>query len=137
MSMLNKLIVEVKDAWVSYPGIAGFEVQLAYHSRPRLVKMRKDCMITKIDRKTRVPMEVLDEDRFVEEFANSMIKGWKGLTLEGLQDLLAMNLSDQDLTAEVPYTKEDALILVKNSSEFETWLNEVVFDLQNFRTKGD
>ena len=27
-------------------------------------------------------------------------------------------------------------LLVENSSEFDNWLNEVVFDLENFRTGG-
>jgi hypothetical protein len=30
---------------------------------------------------------------------------------------------------------ENAQQLVENSSEFDNWLNEVVFDLENFRSK--
>ena len=33
------------------------------------------------------------------------------------------------------FSGENAQILVENSSEFDNWLNEVVFDLENFRTK--
>ena len=33
------------------------------------------------------------------------------------------------------YSQENAVVLVENSSEFDNWLNEVVFDLENFRTK--
>ena len=33
------------------------------------------------------------------------------------------------------YTEENAQLLVENSSEFDNWLNEVVFDLENFRSK--
>ena len=33
------------------------------------------------------------------------------------------------------HTLENALVLVENSSEFDNWLNEVVFDLENFRSK--
>ena len=33
------------------------------------------------------------------------------------------------------YTFDNALVLVENSSEFDNWLNEVVFDLENFRSK--
>ena len=32
------------------------------------------------------------------------------------------------------FTEENAQQLVENSSEFDNWLNEVVFDLDNFRT---
>jgi hypothetical protein len=33
------------------------------------------------------------------------------------------------------YTPDNAQVLVENSSEFDNWLNEVVFDLENFRSK--
>ena len=33
------------------------------------------------------------------------------------------------------YTEDNAKILVENSQEFDNWLNEVVFDLDNFRNK--
>ena len=32
------------------------------------------------------------------------------------------------------YTEENAHVLVENSTEFDNWLNEVVFDLEHFRT---
>ena len=39
--------------------------------------------------------------------------------------------------AEVDYSKENAEVLVTNSAEFDTWLNEVVFDLDNFRSQRE
>ena len=44
---------------------------------------------------------------------------------------------DQDLQAEVEFSEENAEILVTNSAEFDTWLNEVVFDLDNFRSTSE
>ena len=32
------------------------------------------------------------------------------------------------------YSQENARVLVENSNEFDNWLNEVVFDLENFRS---
>ena len=34
----------------------------------------------------------------------------------------------------LPYTEENAQQLVENSNEFDNWLNEVVFDLEHFRS---
>ena len=34
------------------------------------------------------------------------------------------------------YSEENAKLLVENSQDFDNWLNEVVFDLENFRTQG-
>ena len=33
------------------------------------------------------------------------------------------------------FSEENAQQLVENSSEFDNWLNEVVFDLENFRSE--
>jgi hypothetical protein len=39
------------------------------------------------------------------------------------------------MSEELPYTAENAEVLVSSSTEFDTWLNEVVFDLENFRNQ--
>ena len=130
---LKKLMVDTKSAWIEYPGLDGFSVEVVNLSRKELTALRKRCTTTKFDRKTRQPVENLDEEKFVVEFAQASIKGWKGLTLEHLETLLLINSDGEDPKAEVNYSVENAEILVTNSSEFDTWLNEVVFDLDNFR----
>ena len=50
-----------------------------------------------------------------------------------LEDLLLVDLSDNDPDSELEYNQENAEQLVNNSTEFDNWLNEVVFDLANFR----
>ena len=42
-------------------------------------------------------------------------------------------MDGQDPESEVDYSADNAEQLVANSTEFDTWLNEVVFDLDNFR----
>ena len=37
---------------------------------------------------------------------------------------------------QMEFSEENAQILVENSSEFDNWLNEVVFDLENFRSRN-
>jgi hypothetical protein len=81
--------------------------------------------------------ETLDEDKFVVEFTLSTVKNWKGLTLENLSALLLIDTKGQDLSKELEYTVENAETLVSSSTEFDTWLNEVVFDLDNFRAKPE
>mgnify|MGYP003312237314 FL=1 len=89
----------------------------------------------KFDRKTRQPVENLDEEKFVTEFSAASIKNWKGLTLEHLETILLINSDGEDPKSEVNYSLENAEILVSNSAEFDTWLNEVVFELDNFRSE--
>ena len=52
---------------------------------------------------------------------------------DSLEALLLVDVADQDPETELPYTEENAETLVSSSTEFDTWLNEVVFDLDNFR----
>tara|TARA_R110002153_G_scaffold17823_2_gene62032 strand:+ start:787 stop:1236 length:450 start_codon:yes stop_codon:yes gene_type:complete len=134
---LKSLLVDSKTTWVEFPGLDGFEVELANLSRKELVNLRKRCVQNKFNRKTRAFEESLDENKFVKEFTNSTVKGWRGLKLEYLEDLLLVDLKGQEPTQELEYTAENAEQLVENSSEFDNWLNEVVFDLENFRTKKE
>jgi len=131
---LKSLLVDSKTTWVEFPGLGNFEVELANLSRKELVSLRKRCTTNKFNRKTRAFEETLDEEKFVKEFAESTVKGWKGLKLKFLEDLLLVDLTGKDRELEMEYTHENAQLLVENSSEFDNWLNEVVFDLENFRS---
>ena len=131
---LKKLMVDTKAVWIDFPGLEGFEVEVANLSRKELNGLRKKCITTKFDRKTRQAVEDLDEEKFVTEFTNAVIKNWKGLTLEHLETLLLVDIEGQDPKKELDYSQDNAETLVSSSAEFDTWLNEVVFDLDNFRT---
>lgn len=127
-------MVDTKAVWIDFPGLKGFEVEVTNLSRKELTGLRKKCTTTKFDRKTRQAVESLDEDKFVVEFTNAVIKNWKGLTLEHLETLLLVDIDGQDASKELEYSQDNAETLVSSSTEFDTWLNEVVFDLDNFRT---
>ena len=131
---LKQLMVDTKAVWVDFPGLEGFKVEVANLSRKELTSLRKKCTTTKFDRKTRQAVEEIDEDKFVSEFTNAVIKNWKGLTLEHLETLLLVDISSQDPKKELEFSEDNAETLVSSSTEFDTWLNEVVFDLDNFRT---
>ena len=133
---LKSLMVNTKSAWVDFAGLEGFSVEVANLSRKELQGLRKKCTTTKFDRRTRQAMEELDEEKFVNEFTLAVVKNWKGLKLEHLETLILVDISGKDPTEELKFTEENAEHLVANSSEFDTWLNEVVFDLDNFRSGG-
>jgi len=132
---LKSLLVDSKTTWVEFPGLDGFEVELANLSRKELVNLRKKCTTNKFNRKTRQFEDELNDDKFVKEFTRATVKNWKGLQLGYLEDLILVDLKGQDKKSEMEYSEENAQVLVENSSEFDNWLNEVVFDLENFRSK--
>jgi len=132
---LKSLLLDSKTTWVEFPGLIGFEVELANLSRKELVNLRKKCTINKFNRKTRQFEDELNDDKFVIEFTKATVKNWRGLKLDYLEDLLLVDLKGQNPDTQMDYSEENAQTLVENSSEFDNWLNEVVFDLENFRSK--
>jgi len=134
---LKDLMVDTKAAWLDFPGAPGFQVKVANLSRKELIALRKRCISQKFDRKTRQMIEDLDEEKFITEFTKATVKGWSGLKLKYLEDLILVDLKDQDLELELEYDEEQAQVLVQNSTEFDNWINEVVFDLANFRRAGE
>ena len=131
---LKSLLVDSKTTWVEFPGLDGFEVELANLSRKELIALRKRCTQNKFNRKTRAFEEVLDDDKFIKEFTEATVKSWKGLKLSYLEDLVLVELGNNKPNSLLPYTDENAQQLVENSNEFDNWLNEVVFDLDHFRS---
>ena len=134
MTVLNlkSLIKEDNLIKIDYPDLEGFELSLGYLSRAEMLKIRKKCTVTKINKKTRQPEENLDEDKFTEAYIESVIKGWKGLKVSYLSELVPIDTTGVDTNEELPYTQENAKELMKNSTYFETWIGEVVGDVTNF-----
>ena len=93
---LKSLLVDSKTTWVEFPGLDNFEVELANLSRKELVALRKRCTTNKFNRKTRGFEETLDDDKFLKEFTSATVKGWKGLKLAYLEDLVLVELGSND-----------------------------------------
>ena len=131
---LNKIAVKTKVAEVEFPGIDGFKVKIAAITRTLSKKLKEDSEITTIDKKHRVPVKEINEDIFVEKFAELAIKGWSGLKYKHLPDLMLVDLTDvEDVEDLVEYSQENAVSLLSNSPTFDTWINDQVFDLEQFR----
>ena len=121
-----------KTVTIDFPGYEGFTVDLCHLSRDELIKLRKRCLVNKFNKKSHVAEEVLDDDKFLTEYCKSIIKGWKGLKFRYLEELLLVETDDLDPDSELEYSKENAEVLMKNASVFDTWVTETVGDLENF-----
>ena len=121
-----------KTVTIEFSGYTGMTVDLCYLAREELLKLRKKCVTTKFNKKTRQPEEILYEDRFLTEYVNSVVKGWSGLKYRYLEELLLVDVADLDPDDELLYTQDNAELLMKNSNEFDTWVTETVGDLENF-----
>lgn len=125
-------MVPSKSVEVEYPGMPGFKVNLAFLSRETLLNIRKKS--TKTSFKNRQATEEFNEDLFLQLYVENAVKGWAGFKLAYLEQLAPVDLSGQDMDAELEYTQENALYLMKNSSNFDGFISEQVSDLGNFST---
>jgi len=129
---LASLMTSSKTVAVDFPGFSGMSVDLCYLAREELVKLRKRCLSTKFNKKTHQAEETLDDDKFLTEYCKAVIKGWSGLKYRYLEELLLVDIGDLDPDSELLYTQENAELLMKNATSFDTWVTETVSDLENF-----
>ena len=130
---LSDLLTPSKEATIEFPGYDGFNVKLTYLAREELLKLRKKSVSTKINRRTRQPEEELNEEIFLKEYTKAVIKGWSGLKMKYLVQLIPVDEDKiADMEKELPYTLENAQIMMENSNDFDAWLTETVGDLANF-----
>ena len=129
---LRELLTPSKTVSIDYPEFEGFAVDLCYLAREELIKLRARCLSQKLNRKTRGFEEVLDDEKFLTEYTKAVIKGWKGLKIKYLQKMVLIDSSSMDDEAELPYTQENAELLMQNSNGFDQWVTEVTQDLENF-----
>ena len=129
---LSSLMAPSRTVSIEYPGYEGMEVQLTHLAREELLKLRSRCITTKFNKKTHQPEEQLDEDTFLTEYCKGVIQGWKGLKFRYLEELLLVDVSSLDPEDELPYTQENAELLMKNATNFDSWVTDTVGDLENF-----
>lgn len=132
---LKSLLVPSKNVSVEFPGFDGFVVDLAFLSRETLVGIRKKA--TKVSFKNRQPVEELNDELFLQLYVQSAIKNWTGLKLEFLQLLAPVDLAGHKLDETLEYSEDNALWLMKSSSQFDSWVSEQVTDLGNFQQSSD
>ncbi len=128
---LKSLIVASKLATVDFPGYDGFAIDVAFLSRDTLVTLRKKA--TKTTMKNRVTKEEINDELFLSLYTQAVVKGWKGLTFDILQKIAPIDSTGFVLTDELEYSEENALFLMKNSTEFDAFISDIVSDLGNFQ----
>lgn len=128
---LKSILVPSKAVEIEYPGMPNFKLEISFLSRETLLGIRKKS--TKSTFKGRQVVEELNEDTFLELYVENSIKGWSGLKLAYLEQLVPVDLSGhKDLEEELEYSKDNALMLMKNSGDFDSFVSNTVSDLGKF-----
>ena len=129
---LATLMTPSKTVSLDFQDMENFSVELTYLAREELLKLRSKCLKQKFNKKTRAFEETLDEEIFLGEYVKAVIKSWTGLKYKYLQEILLVDLGALDPEDELPFTQENAELLMKNSPDFDTWVTESVGELENF-----
>lgn len=132
MSKISTLAVSEKVVEVEYPDIEGFFIEVCYLSREELQKIRKKSSKITWNKITRQREEEIDDDRFLKHYAEKAVRGWKGLKIKHLAEMLPVDLTGANLEEDVPYTLDDALDLLRYSPDFDRFLGDVMNDLTIF-----
>ena len=130
MISISSLLVPSREAEVDFPGVEGFKVKVAFQSREELIKLRKKATTTKF--KNRKLEEDVDEELFLSLYTKAVVKGWSGLTVKGLSRLMLVEANGVTPDQAIEYSEENALALMKGSSEFDSFISDTVSDLGNF-----
>ena len=84
MSKIKNKIVKESSTWVEFPDIDGFQISLQYLTREDLLKIRNASLTYKFNKRTRQREEEVDNDKFLEHYAEKAIKDWIGLKVSQL-----------------------------------------------------
>ena len=77
----------------------------------------------------------MDNDRFLDAYAEKAIIGWKGLRYKHLPALMPADISKVDAEEEIEYSNEDAIDLLKNSTIFDQFITDAMNDFEQFSKK--
>lgn len=129
---LKSLLAPNKKVSVEYPGLPGFVIELAFLSRETILAIRKKATRqTFKPGKTRVE-EDFDEELFLQLYSEQTVLGWSGLKFSYLDKLAPVDITGVDADDELEFSKENALYLLKNSTDFDNFVSEKVSSLGNF-----
>lgn len=132
MSKLGSALVKDKVITVEFPDCPGFNVKLGFLAREELANVRNQSLKYQFNRVTKQKEEVVDNDKFLEAYTEKAIKGWSGLKWKYLKGMLALDMSGKDPEAELEYSPEEAIDLMKYSVIFDQWVTEQMQDFEQF-----
>lgn len=129
---LKSMLLPEKVVSFDFPGCEGFKIDLCFLSKESNQAILKKCQRTEIDPKTRQPRETFDEDLFLKLYVKAIIKGWSGLKLKYLKELVLVDIPADQEEEELEYSESNALELMKNSVILDGWVTDMIKDLANF-----
>lgn len=122
--------VESLTAWFQYEG--DFEVELEYVDAPEIDRIIASSTIR---RGTRGNLsEEVDEKRLKAQLIKR-VKGWRGLNLKTLAQMININTDGEDAETEIPFSEKNIQTIMQHAHGFSMWVLRTLTDLQQYRQK--
>lgn len=130
--MLQSLKINKKEITVPFSRFKDFKLRMKYVTREELASIRERSTTINYNRVSRAKEETVNTDTFMDIYLKEAVVGWSGLTYEILSKLVPIETDGLNMSAEIAYTHEDAMWLVKNSSEFDAFISDTMSQVDLF-----
>lgn len=130
--MLKDLQINTNNIEVEYPRFKSFKLKMCYIPRDEVTDMRDKAVSASFNRLERRREEKVDTDKFMDAYIKRAIVGWSGLTYEIVTALVPVTVDEAKLHQEISYSHDDAMWLVKNSSEFDSFVTDTMNQVDLF-----
>jgi len=117
--MLSGRVQVEKTVWAEFR--PGFDVEVRYLTRQKQSALFNDCQRRTWDAGAGRETATLDPAKFRRALAEQVVAGWRGLTAAALREIVLID----DYPDDVPFSAEDCVWLLEQSSEFENWVQTV------------
>lgn len=128
---LKDIALDTKQITVAYPGMPHFKLKLNYVSRKLSKKVLEAAQENQFV--NGIAVKVQNDEKFAEEFVKAAIVSWEGLTVADVEKIMLIDVPEDKMNEVVPFSVDNAVMLVRNSNSFESWINSTVFHLDTFR----
>jgi len=130
---LASMMVKSKTVEMEYPGYTDFNISVAYLTRDELMNLRKKATTQKFNRKSRQPEDEVDSELFQDLYIKAVIKGWTGFKYKYVLKMLPVDPNTiENPEDELEYSVDNAVLLMKNCTDFDSWITIQLEDVANF-----
>lgn len=133
ISAIKKAGKAEKVVEFQYPYVPDVFLRISYASKQLLKMITEEAKESFFNVQTRQQEDRLNDEKFNRAAARELLKGWRGLTINGLKTILAGRgeiLGDPE--QEVTFDEELAFTLMDASLELQAWVINVATNVTNF-----
>jgi hypothetical protein len=120
-TLVDRTLLKGVSVWKELDGVPGFEVNVAYVSKQQMIRIYETCTHRIYKKDAKEFVEELDREKVSKLWAEKVVIGWRGLTMEKFQRFFPAEVSDKEKNELVEPTLENRIALLWNSTEFENW----------------